>query len=77
MVAPKDPLQFLDLLYQAKDSQFGIEVATTDPHRLRSTLYSTMREAKAQGIEDFENFSLAINPACPTTFLWIKNGKKS
>ena len=79
MVAPMSPpLPYIEWLYEALNTPYGIELATSDPVKLRAALYSTMREAKAQGIEDFVNLSLTISPVCPNSYLWIKhNGKTS
>lgn len=79
MVARVSPqLPHVEWLYEALDSPFGIELATSDPIKLRAALYATMREAKAQGIEDFLGLTLTISPVCPTSYLWIKhNGEKS
>lgn len=67
-----------EILYDAVNSPFGIEVQTDNPINLRSQLYAEMRRAKENGCTDFENLSLHLNPTFPTTMLWVvKNETKT
>lgn len=59
---------YLELLYKALDSQFGIVVSTDDVERLRAKLYAERRAVQNPAFED-----LVFKPshANPTTELWI------
>lgn len=56
----------LELLYEALASDYGVEVTTNDPHRLRQQLYA-LRRSRADPM--LEPLSLVV-PAKPGV-LWI------
>lgn len=64
--------QYLEFLYNAKNSPFGIAIETDDAERLRQKLYAIRREF----IADFEHLSFVISPMNGSD-LWILNKENS
>lgn len=60
--------RLLELLYSAKNSQFGIVVETSDAENLRQKLYAVRREYP----DEFPNLSFVISPMTGSD-LWILN----
>lgn len=56
----------LKLLYSALNSDYGVAVATNDPHRLRQQLYAIRRKA-----DDPQLVALALVVPAEDGFLWI------
>lgn len=60
-------LEYVELLYDATRSQFGIVIETNDAERLRQRLYSIRKDNP-----DFEALSFVISPFNGKD-LWILN----
>lgn len=58
----------VELLYRALDTNFGIEVRTSDPKRCREKLYAARREA---GNPQFEQLSVTPGRISPDNTIWI------
>lgn len=63
----KDKLRNLEFLYDARRSQFGIVIETSNAERLRQHLYALRREN-----EEFTPLSFVISPMNGAD-LWIVN----
>lgn len=59
-------MNFLEILYDALNSEHGVVVETNDPEALRQKLYA-FRKDKIE----FECLSFWISPVQPATDLWI------
>lgn len=64
--------RLLELLYSAKNEQFGIVVETGDPSHLRQKLYAVRREYEGE----FEHLSFVISPMNGSD-LWILNKEQT
>lgn len=64
--------RLLELLYSAKNSEFGIVVETTDAEHLRQKLYAVRREYQ----EEFHHLSFVISPMTGAD-LWILNKEQA
>ena len=64
--------EMLEVLFNAKNSQFGVCCETDDPEHFRQRLYALRREY----LEDFEHLSFIISPMNGKD-LWIVNKEQA
>jgi len=64
------------LLYEALNSEFGIEVQTSNCAALRQKLYQVRAKEQKAGNDDFNGLAIHLSPEDPEGKLWIeKQGK--
>lgn len=66
-----DNSSYVSLLFRARQSKFGLKVATDDASGLKAKLYSVRRLQRDLGNTTFDTLSLRTSPNSPDRELWI------
>jgi hypothetical protein len=59
---------WLELMYEALASEFGIVIAVDDPERVKQALY---RARSKSGEPSLAGLQIRVSPLCPNEELWI------